>query len=236
LTGNAEEDDLLRRIKNLEAGLRDDPLWFDAKIAGWWVWGISCWIGGGWCTGSQKQKVKPRADPAGVNRQKPRVNHPQGIHAGCRPMAEGVGGIHRSQDWGDYFKTLQRLLREVIVCCGSWRLVTTNAVLAADRGPVGVLLDPPYKRFGTGCYDRYHSELVSTQVREWAIKKGNDDRLRIVLCGYEEEHQLPDTWSVYRWDHDKGMNKGHKNKGKERVWCSPAVKHVAGLKQLVRVG
>jgi segregation and condensation protein B len=28
-----------------------DPEFFDAKVAGWWVWGISQWIGSGWCSG-----------------------------------------------------------------------------------------------------------------------------------------------------------------------------------------
>lgn len=27
-----------------------DPEYYDAKIAGWWVWGISQWIGAGWCS------------------------------------------------------------------------------------------------------------------------------------------------------------------------------------------
>lgn len=26
-----------------------DPFYFDAQIAGWWVWGICQWIGSGWC-------------------------------------------------------------------------------------------------------------------------------------------------------------------------------------------
>ena len=26
-----------------------DPEWYDPKAAGWWVWGISQWIGSGWC-------------------------------------------------------------------------------------------------------------------------------------------------------------------------------------------
>src|SRR4051812_36697157 len=26
------------------------PEYFDAKIAGWWVWGICQWIGSGWCS------------------------------------------------------------------------------------------------------------------------------------------------------------------------------------------
>ena len=29
--------------------LVDDPDFFDPKVAGWWVWGISLWIGGSWC-------------------------------------------------------------------------------------------------------------------------------------------------------------------------------------------
>ncbi len=29
--------------------MRNDPDYFDAKIAGWWVWGQCLWIGGGWC-------------------------------------------------------------------------------------------------------------------------------------------------------------------------------------------
>lgn len=29
--------------------MKTDPDYFDVKIAGWWVWGISQWIGSGWC-------------------------------------------------------------------------------------------------------------------------------------------------------------------------------------------
>jgi DNA adenine methylase len=31
--------------------LAADPDFFDVKMAGWWVWGQSCWIGSGWCSG-----------------------------------------------------------------------------------------------------------------------------------------------------------------------------------------
>ena len=31
------------------AELSADPHFYCAKVAGWWVWGISLWIGGGWC-------------------------------------------------------------------------------------------------------------------------------------------------------------------------------------------
>ena len=34
------------------AAMDTDPEWFDAKVAGWWVWGICAWIGSGWCSGT----------------------------------------------------------------------------------------------------------------------------------------------------------------------------------------
>jgi len=31
------------------AAIKTDPEYFDAKVAGWWVWGQCLWIGSGWC-------------------------------------------------------------------------------------------------------------------------------------------------------------------------------------------
>lgn len=35
--------------RSMVEDLMADPEWYDAKAAGWWVWGISQWIGTGWC-------------------------------------------------------------------------------------------------------------------------------------------------------------------------------------------
>jgi len=40
-----------RAEKNLEH-LCGDPLWCDPVMAGWWLWGCCCWIGGQWCSGT----------------------------------------------------------------------------------------------------------------------------------------------------------------------------------------
>lgn len=29
--------------------MRQEPWYFDARVAGWWCWGACCWIGSGWC-------------------------------------------------------------------------------------------------------------------------------------------------------------------------------------------
>lgn len=35
--------------------VREEPDYFDAKIAGWWCWGACCWIGAGWCDDQSKR-------------------------------------------------------------------------------------------------------------------------------------------------------------------------------------
>ena len=60
--------------------VKTDPEYFDVKIAGWWVWGISQWVGSGWCS---RPDWRGRAGCAangekgvhsmGVNRQLPHL-------------------------------------------------------------------------------------------------------------------------------------------------------------------
>ena len=40
---------LKERRGELTRNLEGDPHHYDARIAGWWVWGQCCWIGSGWC-------------------------------------------------------------------------------------------------------------------------------------------------------------------------------------------
>lgn len=36
--------------------MRTEPEYYDAKIAGWWCWGLCCWIGSGWCDFSRIER------------------------------------------------------------------------------------------------------------------------------------------------------------------------------------
>ena len=46
-----------------------DPDFYDPKVAGWWVWGLSNWIGGGWCAEGARADGKhgqiPRVESSG---------------------------------------------------------------------------------------------------------------------------------------------------------------------------
>jgi len=66
--------------------LRTDPDWFDAKIAGWWVWGCCQWIGSGWCHHPEWQQ-RPHLGDSGMGIHRPSQKRP---HLGNSGM-----GIHR---------------------------------------------------------------------------------------------------------------------------------------------
>lgn len=245
-----EADLLARHLWLLNTGkerllrLESDPDYYDAQAAGWWVWGINAWIGFGWCTGEGPHTLASvsaglrRADAAdrgtspGVARRVPNM-HPAGVH---RQIFREDRDLLRVYLFG-----LAERLRHVRVCCGDWRRVLSNGVLAQGKS-VGVFLDPPYtkalrsggakakkaKAFavdspafdadaGAGA-DAEDAKDIAADVRAWAIEHGTDPRLRVALCGYLGEHAMPNYWRPI----DRLTIGYLGNKYYERIWVSPA--------------
>lgn len=64
--------------------MRHDPDLYDAKRAGWWVWGICQWIGSGWCSmpewsGRSNGGRRARGLLTADNEQRPSLTSEQGI-------------------------------------------------------------------------------------------------------------------------------------------------------------
>ena len=211
---------LVGQRASLTAKLEGNPEYFDAKIAGWWVWGICCWIGAGWCSGDgpwqtddEGQLVCTGADGDGVERK--RVS-----------LANAGRGVHRKRGQIDWFAALAARLRHVRVCCGDWARVC-GPTPTVKQGLTGVLLDPPYGA-SAGRQDDLYAEdsgTVAEDVRLWAIAQGGDERLRIALCGYDGEHVMPDTWTKVPWKArggygSQGHGRGRENAGRETIWFS----------------
>ena len=57
------------------AEITEDPEYCDAKAAGWWVWGISLWIGGAWCGSSDDKRphVYNTSGGRGVSAQRDQI-------------------------------------------------------------------------------------------------------------------------------------------------------------------
>lgn len=218
----------------ITANLQSDPEFFDAKVAGWWVWGISQWIGSGWCVKPEwKGRGHAARAPRGIGRPKPHLpNGGQGVHQKRPQMVNGGRGVHKPEILG-WLAALSDRLRYVRVCCGDWSRVLTPSVthrLSGDRTACGVLLDPPYA-VEAGRDAQIYAEdapTMSAAVREWAIANGSNPDLRIALCGYEGEHDdIPNDWECVTWKanggygNQKGDTRGKRNALRERIWFSP---------------
>ncbi len=241
---------LVERKDTLCARLEGEPEYYDAKVAGWWVWGICCWIGSGWCSGDgpwqvqeidgDRQLVHLSNAGRGVNRKRVHLsNAGRGVNkiTASESTLATPGGVY------EWLKQLSERLKRVRVCCGDWKRVTGGKSgdslkhFFAGGNRCAVFLDPPYSSEANRNETLYREEDMSVAhaVREWAISQGDDKRLRIALCGYEGEHAMPDNWSVLEWKArggyasvSEGDSDGKDNCKRERIWFSP---HCLGKKQ-----
>ena len=95
--------------------------------------------------------------------------------------------------------------------------------------PCAVFLDPPYSWTSGRAQGLYLEDdlTVAAKVRDWAVRNGDNDHLRIALCGYVGEHAMPSSWRVFEWKTAGGYGKcarggGGGNAARERIWFSPA--------------
>ena len=114
---------LVREGITLQQRMDADPMYYDVQVAGWWVWGVSQWIGSGWCahpewTGrtnagrvargihGETERTRPHLQRGGqgvtaVSLQIPYLVRSQGIHRPLqkRPLLpKGGHGVHRASE------------------------------------------------------------------------------------------------------------------------------------------
>lgn len=296
--------------------MMSDPDYFDPKIAGWWCWGISQWIGSGWCSrpewmgrsnvgrGSrgihtEKYRQRPsltrvrilatssdwkkrpamrrgspgvlrkeftlptkmpqakRALGSGVlrsefqlSRQLPQLHGDSGAAGrgvvsskfrkassrmgqwSSRPFLsngnnQGVLSQTIRSNLTDYMLMLADRLRAVRVCCGDWKRVLGPSPTTCI-GTTAIFLDPPYSAAAgrDGSIYNVESLTVATEVAAWCVANGDNPKLRIALCGYEGEHEMPPSWTCVAWKANGGYGNqangaGRSNAGRERIWFSP---------------
>jgi len=253
-----------RAERNLEA-LMGDPEWHDPKMAGWFLWGQSSWIGRGWCSGRGPWVVgddgritkgaggvsrkRPNlgnngkgANHAGlgVNRQIPHISdNGMGVnHSGLREEGVAIESEFHPMTMPEirrWFQFLSARLRHVRILNGDWqRAVTSGAsktLPVRQGGHVGIFLDPPYSAEAGRKASIYTKEdlTVAHAVREWARIRGTDSDTRIVLAGFDGEHNSleADGWTAVEWFKAGFLKGGMGNVGdtnqqhRERLWLSP---------------
>lgn len=194
-----------RRTDDLVSWLEGDPEAFDAKAAGWWLYVAACGIGDPWGPG-------PWRVVDGRLRKLPHLGD------------AGRGLIA-------YMAAIATRLRTTRITCGDWQRVLKPSVTRATAGNnrVGILLDPPYATSGdlyAATNNGTEHATISADVREWCKTATG---MRIVLCGFDSEHDelLAHGWTVEsgRAGGGAGYNKDSDAGRRERLWASPECEH-----------
>jgi len=240
--------------------LMGDPDFYDAKIAGWWVWGLCSWIGSGWCSGKgpwvsvDGELVKGNAGQ-GINRQLPHLGDAgQGINRKLPHLGDAGRGINRQlphlgdagqgirrqlPHFGDAGRGINRQdaspqhwimcladrLRRVRVACGDWSRVVGDSP-TIKLGLTAVFLDPPYEATERATTYTHDSRTVGSDVWAWAVAHGDNPKLRIAVCAYDDGRALPDGWTRHAWRAtggygSQGNGQGRTNASREVIYFSP---------------
>jgi DNA adenine methylase len=150
---------LVQNGDRLRQQLFSDPTFYDARAAGWWVYGISAWVGGEWCTGigpftgtDEPSRTNGGTAP-GVYRKIPMISGAHGGKGIHKPIAvpesddtdtaPPVSDLYLNH-LNTQFAALSDRMRRVRVACGDWTRVLGNAAVPASGHYTAVFLDPPY--------------------------------------------------------------------------------------------
>ena len=178
---------LLEKMGPLCDRLMGDPDYFDARVAGYWCWGLCCWIGAGWCSGKGcwgvgvdeegfRKLVHLGNAGQGVNRKLVHLgNTGQGVHRKLVHLGNTGQGVHRKlvhlvgpsgngiqttkvgESLYEWFRALADRLRRVRVCCGDWSRIM-GPTPTVKHGLTAVFLDPPYAAEAGRDEDLYREE------------------------------------------------------------------------------
>ena len=200
---------LVNRAERLKWSL-EDPDFYDAKIAGWWVWGACNWIGGGWCAGKG-----------------PWVSNGSHIVDSRKLPHLGNAGQGRYEFIFEWMMALSERLRDVRIVCGDWLRVADSSSVTVRHGLTGVFLDPPYTK---GAMDYAAGGVggeLAHQVTEWCAENVDNKLLRVALCGHAGEHSALESlgWRAETWKAGGGYartKEAVENRKSETIWFSPA--------------
>lgn len=221
---------LLKLRDELVERLMSDPDHFDAKAAGWWVWGKCAHIASEWCKGKgplwvEGGKLVRNKGGLGVIKRIPNLGTAMGVHR-LLPKEYPKTAEGKAAWLKDYMRALSDRLRFARITCGDFERVL-GYTPTYYQGLTAVFLDPPYSAERCEVYNKDSFE-VSHRAREWAKRNGDNTLLRIAICGYEGEHNELEAfgWKKLAWKANGGYGnmahgRGRQNARHERIWFSP---------------
>jgi hypothetical protein len=186
--------------------------------------------------------ARPQLREEGVGRQLPHIsNDGQGVNTAA-VREEGVAIEHEYHpmtmpELRRWFGYLSARLRHVRVLNGDWNRVCTDGALKSlpvrQGGVCGVFVDPPYAdTAGRADVYSHEDQQVAHRVCEWALGHTDSKWLRVVMAGFEGEHDgafESAGWRAVEWYRAGHLKGGMGNVGangtqmhRDRLWLSPS--------------
>lgn len=207
----AREKEVMELLPGLVEALNANPDWFNAQIAGWWVWGQSAAIIGNWCTRIGRTSTTNR----------PQLGNAYSRGVGVHSNDSAFTDEEREAFLRKWMGLLSNRLRSVLVCCGDWQRVCNSKSVLLNKTPTGVFLDPPYdtktgRRAGLYLLEKFSA----LDILDWCKKWGGNKDLRIVVCGLEGEYESlrKNGWTCRKWS----ASGNFKMADKEELWINPS--------------
>lgn len=200
---------LVRESAGLSERMMADPKYYEPELAGRWIWGASCWIGSGWCSGRGPWQVVDgklsKGGGVGIERTRPHLSDgPRGIQAATgierkRPHLMYAGrGVHRqlpdlggdggAAGRGVHGSGISRQARSLSADGqGIQRKVphlggiTSHEVLDSRQGGAGVTIQVPHLGDCDGLPDRHRPDAAP--VQEWIRALAQRLRRVRICCG-----------------------------------------------------
>ena len=198
------------RLPELIAKLGGDPDYYDPVLAARWAYVMahkydpSLNKSGGWLVHDGRLIYE-----RGAGRIRGSLN--------SRPSL--LARLVKERRVSEYVAALSERLRNVCIFWNDFVVVAGKAK-QPEFGVVGILLDPPYPRhLHNYDYDTDGADVWHRAAR-WAVSNGDNPRLRIAVCGYndaESDALFPSGWARFVWRRS-GIGQ---NKDRECIWFSP---------------
>ena len=198
------------RLPELVARMGGDPDYYDPVLAARWAYVMahkydpSLNKSGGWLVHDGRLIYE-----RGAGRIRGSLN--------SRPSL--LARLVKERRVSEYVAALSERLRNVCIFWNDFVVVAGKAK-QPELGIVGILLDPPYPRhLHNYDYDTDGADVWHRAAR-WAVSNGDNPRLRIAVCGYndaESDALFPSGWARFVWRRS-GIGQ---NKDRECIWFSP---------------
>ena len=186
---------------SLAEKMKLDPEYFDIKIAGYYIWAASCWIGAGLVRPTQIPHLGQNGK--GINAQIPHLT------------SNGMGINAQRENLNSWFENLSKRLRKVRIVNGDYKQILGGDWQGHSWNTVGIYFDPPYSDKANRGKKIYTEDSldIAHEVREYCIKYAKKG-FRIVLSGYFDEHQelLENGFKILQWSTQGGYGNTSQDK------------------------